>query len=177
VDESILMARVAAGDEHALAAVYERLQPAVASVGRRIVGPSAADDVVQETFERLWRHAGRFDASRGSIEAWTLRIARNAALGQLRRVRRHADLASGPEPADPGAGPADAAVLIDLTTGVRRAVARLPERRRAAVDLVLAGHTLVQAAGRLGVPEGTLKSRVRAAYADLRISLADVRSA
>src|SRR5438270_2133226 len=98
------MARVAAGDDHALVAVYERLAPRVAAVGRRIVGPAGADDVVQETFERLWRHAGRFDAGRGSVEAWTLRIARNAALGQLRRTRRHADLAAGPEPADPDAG-------------------------------------------------------------------------
>jgi len=171
------MARVAAGDEQALAAVYERLAPAVAAVGRRIVGPAAADDVVQETFERLWRHAGRFDPDRGSVDAWTMRIARNAALGQLRRTRRHVDLAAGPEPADPDVGPAEATVLIDLTTGVRRAVAGLPESRRAAVDLVLAGHTLLQAAGRLGVPEGTLKSRVRAAYADLRTSLADLRTA
>ena len=171
------MAEVAAGSSDALAAVFERLGPSVRAVGRRIVGDGAADDVVQETFERLWRHAARFDPRRGSLDAWVLRIARNAALGQLRRTRRHLDLGAGPEPSDPDRGPAEATVLIDLTTGVRRAVAGLPEGRRAAVDLVLAGHTLVQAAGRLGVPEGTLKSRVRAAYADLRVSLADLRSA
>src|SRR5205814_6685555 len=171
------MARVAAGDAHALDAVYERLAPRVAAVGRRILGNAAADDVVQETFERVWRHAGRFDPGRGSLEAWTLRIARNAALGQLRRTRRHVDLSAGPEPADPGEGPAEAAVLIDLTTGVHRAIAGLADERRAAVDLMLAGHTLVQAAGRLGLPEGTLKSRVRAAYADLRTSLAELRTA
>jgi DNA-directed RNA polymerase specialized sigma24 family protein len=68
-------------------------------------------------------------------------------------------------------------VLIDLTTGVRRAVAGLDTHRREAVEHVLAGHTLVQAAGRLGVPEGTLKSRVRAAYADLRAVLASSRTA
>ena len=177
MDDSSLMSRVAAGDEEALAAVFQRLAPAVRSVGRRIAGPAAADDVAQDTFERLWRHAARFDSSRGSLDAWALRIARNAALGQLRRTRRHLDLAAGPEPLDPGAGPADAAVLIDLTTGVRRAVAGLPDCRRVAVEHVLAGHTLVQTAGQLGVPEGTLKSRVRAAYADLRESLAGIRTA
>ena len=51
------MSRVAAGDEEALAAVFQRLAPAVRSVGRRIAGPAAADDVAQDTFERLWRHA------------------------------------------------------------------------------------------------------------------------
>src|SRR6185503_4746774 len=103
--------------------------------------------------------ASGFDASRGTVDAWVLRIARNAALGQLRRTRTHADLTSTPEPADAGAGPDDAVVLIDLTTGVRRAVAALPTGRRVAVEHVLAGHTLVQTAGHLGLPEGTLKSR------------------
>jgi RNA polymerase sigma-70 factor, ECF subfamily len=171
------MAEVAAGSSDALAAVFDRLGPSVRAVGRRIVGDGAADDVVQETFERLWRHAARFDPRRGSLDAWVLRIARNAALGQLRRARHHVDLAVLPEPADAARGPADAVVLIDLTTGVRRAVAGLDNPRRAAVEHVLAGHTLVQTAGHLGVPEGTLKSRVRAAYADLRVMLADSRPA
>ena len=171
------MAEVAAGSSDALAAVFERLGPSVRAVGRRIVGDGAADDVVQETFDRLWRHAARFDPRRGSLDAWVLRIARNAALGQLRRTRHHVDLAVVPEPADADRGPADAVVLIDLTTGVRRAVAGLDDPRRAAVEHVLAGHTLVQTAGHLGVPEGTLKSRVRAAYADLRTMLADSRPA
>ena len=171
------MAEVAAGSSDALAAVFDRLGPSVRAVGRRIVGDGAADDVVQETFERLWRHAARFDPRRGALDAWVLRIARNAALGQLRRTRHHVDLAVVPEPADADRGPADAVVLIDLTTGVRRAVAGLDDPRRTAVEHVLAGHTLVQTAGRLGVPEGTLKSRVRAAYADLRTMLADSRPA
>ena len=171
------MAEVAAGSSDALAAVYARLGPSVRAVGRRIMGDAAADDVVQETFERVWRHAARFDRGRGSLDAWVMRIARNAALGQLRRERRHVDLAVVPEPVDAEGGPADAVVLIDLTTGVRRAVAGLDTRRRVAVEHVLAGHTLVQTAGHLGVPEGTLKSRVRAAYADLRTVLAESRPA
>ena len=171
------MAEVAAGSSDALATVFDRLGPSVRAVGRRIVGEGAADDVVQETFERVWRHAARFDRRRGSLEAWILRIARNAALGQLRRTRHHVDLAVVPEPADLEHGPDDAVVLIDLTTGVRRAVAGLDHPRRAAVEYVLAGHTLVQTAGHLGVPEGTLKSRVRAAYADLRAMLADSQPA
>jgi len=171
------MAEVAAGSSDALAAVYQRLATSVRAVGRRIAGDASADDVMQETFERVWRHAARFDEGRGSLDAWVLRIARNAALGQVRRVRHHVDLAVVPEPADGKAGPDDAVVLIDLTTGVRRAVANLDDRRRAAVEHVLAGHTLVQTAGHLGVPEGTLKSRVRAAYADLRTMLEESRPA
>ncbi|MBV9412562.1 MAG: RNA polymerase sigma factor [Acidimicrobiia bacterium] len=177
MDEVAVMAEVAAGSGDALATVYQRLGPSVRAVGRRIVGDAGADDVVQETFERVWRHAARFDRQRGSLDAWVLRIARNAALGQLRRVRPHVDLAVVPEPVDASGEPGDAVVLIDLTTGVRRAVAGLEDRRRVAVEHVLAGHTLVQTAGHLGVPEGTLKSRVRAAYADLRAVLAASRTA
>jgi RNA polymerase sigma-70 factor, ECF subfamily len=174
---AVLMSEVAAGRGEALAALFARLGPQVRSVGRRIVGDAGADDVVQETFERVWRNAGTFDAARGTVDAWVLRIARNAALGQLRRTRTHLDLTSTPEPADADAGPDDTVVLIDLTTGVRRAVAALPHGRRVAVEHVLAGHTLVQTAGRLGLPEGTLKSRVRAAYADLRVLLRASRPA
>jgi RNA polymerase sigma-70 factor (ECF subfamily) len=171
------MAEVAAGSSDALATVYQRLGPSVRAVGRRIVGDAAADDVAQETFERVWRHAARFDRRRGSLDAWVLRIARNTALGQLRRIRHHVDLAVVPEPVDADGEPGDAVVLIDLTTGVRRAVAGLDDGRRVAVEHVLAGHTLVQTAGHLGLPEGTLKSRVRAAYADLRAVLAASRTA
>jgi RNA polymerase sigma factor (sigma-70 family) len=171
------MAEVAAGSNDALADVYARLGSSVRAVGRRIAGDASADDVMQETFERVWRHAARFDERRGSLDAWVLRIARNTAVGQLRRIRHHLDLAVVPEPADATSGPDDAVVLIDLTTGVRRAVARLDDRRRAAVEQVLAGHTLVQTADRLGLPEGTLKSRVRAAYGDLRALLEDSRPA
>src|SRR5947209_19591601 len=103
----MLMAEVAAGSGDALTAVYERLGPSVRAVGRRIVGDAAADDVVQETLERVWRHAARFDPNRGSLDAWVLRIARNAALGQLRRTRHHVDLALVPEPADADGGPAE----------------------------------------------------------------------
>jgi DNA-directed RNA polymerase specialized sigma24 family protein len=69
---------------------------------------------------------------------------------------------------DAGTGPADLAERIALAGVVRRAVHRLRPERRAALECVLAGHTLVDAAELLGLPEGTLKSRVRAAYADLR---------
>jgi RNA polymerase sigma-70 factor (ECF subfamily) len=177
VDDAEVMADIAAGKGEALAALFAYRGAQVRAVGRRIVGDAGADDVVQETFERVWRNAATFDPARGTLDAWVLRIARNAALGQLRRTKTHVDLTSTPEPADSGARPDDAVVLIDLTTGVRRAVASLPHGRRVAVEHVLAGHTLVQTAGRLGLPEGTLKSRVRAAYADLRVLLDGSRSA
>ncbi|MBV8161596.1 MAG: RNA polymerase sigma factor [Acidimicrobiia bacterium] len=171
--DATTMRALVEGDNDAVQRVVDQLAPLVRGVGRRIVGDAGADDVVQETFERLWRHAHRFDPARGTLEAWTLRIARNTALGHLRRTRPHERL-SAAEPADPSPSPAEQAERAVLCAAVRDAVGRLPTQRRRSVEQVLAGSTLVEAAQRLGVPEGTLKSRVRAAHADLRIDLADL---
>ncbi len=168
--DAALMAALADGEEGALDVVAARLASPLRALATRIVGPTSSDDVVQETLERVWRHASRFDAERGTIEAWALRIGRNVAIGHLRRERRRgASLADVgvlidlDRVADPTAGPADVADRAALARAVRRAV-----QRRAALECVLAGHTLVDAADLLGLPEGTLKSRVRAAHADLR---------
>jgi len=131
------------------------------------------EDIVQNTFERVWRHAARFDPARGSLDAWVLTIARNVALGQLRR-RRPQELVD--EPVDRSAGPAEAAEQREVNLVVRRAVAALAPERRQVLEEVLAGRTLVQGAERLGLPEGTMKSRVRAAYAELRAPLAGLLS-
>ena len=170
--DAATMAAIVAGDDQAMATLFDRLQPAVCGIGRTIVGPGAVDDVVQETFERLWLHAHRFDPGRGSLEAWALTIARNAALGLRRRQRNNDSLVI--DLADPGLGPGEEAERSAVGQQVRAAVTRLPDARRRPVERVLAGRTLVEAAGDLGVPEGTLKSRVRAAYATLRAELAPV---
>jgi RNA polymerase sigma-70 factor (ECF subfamily) len=172
-DDAGLMAALAAGEDGALDAVARRLSSPLRALGTRIVGVTAADDVVQETLERVWRHASRFDPARGTLEAWALRIGRNVAIGHLRRDRSQSSGAAAvpvdvERMADPGAGPADVAERAAVAGAVRRAVRRLRPERRAALECVLAGHTLVGAADLLGLPEGTLKSRVRAAYADLR---------
>jgi RNA polymerase sigma-70 factor (ECF subfamily) len=142
------------------------------AVAARIAGPAAVDDVVQDTLERVWRHAARFDASRGTLEAWAMRIGRNAAIAHLRRERgsrrvegHGADL---DRIADRAPLPEAAVEQAETMRVVRAAVTRLERDRRDAVECVLAGHTLVGAAAVLAIPEGTLKSRVRAAYAGLR---------
>jgi RNA polymerase sigma-70 factor (ECF subfamily) len=169
-DDAATMSALADGDEVALRALFERLANPVRAVGRAIVGEAGADDVVQETFERLWLHAGRFDPTRGALEAWVFTIARNAALGQLRRRRRHDALAA--DIVDPSPGPGEQVQRAEIRRAVRTAVATLAVDRRRSVEQVLAGRTLIEAAQRLGVPEGTLKSRVRSAYVELRPTLA-----
>ena len=90
VDDAALMAAVATGNERAVADVHARLAGQARLVAARIVGEAGADDVLQETFERVWRHAPRFDPRRGTLDAWVLRIARNAAIAHVRRRREYA---------------------------------------------------------------------------------------
>jgi RNA polymerase sigma-70 factor (ECF subfamily) len=169
--DAIVMAAIAAGSEAAMSEIYDRLAPGIHALAVRMVGASWADDVVQDTFERLWRNAARFDARRGTLGAWANRIAHNVAVGQLRRARPPTVTDPLDQP-DLDGGPAETAERHDVQVAVRSAIAGLPADRRAVVEHVLAGFTLMQTADRLGVPEGTAKSRARAAYADLRILLA-----
>ena len=171
VEDEILMEALAAGSEEAMGVVYDRLAPGIHAQAVRLVGAASADDVVQDTFERVWRNAGRFDARRGTLEAWAHRIARNVALGLLRRRTTPAST-ERIERADAAGGPAETAERRDVQAAVQSAIGELSGDRRAVVEHVLDGFTLVQTAARLGVPEGTAKSRARAAYAELRNALA-----
>ena len=66
VDDGILMEALAAGSEEAMGLVYDRLAPGIHAQAVRLVGVASADDVVQDTFERVWRNACRFDTRRGT---------------------------------------------------------------------------------------------------------------
>jgi RNA polymerase sigma-70 factor (ECF subfamily) len=135
-----------------------------------------ADDVAQEAMVRAWRHAGAFDARRGSVTTWLLAITRNLAIDNLRaaRVRPVADevlLAALPATGDL---PADASVSADELRRVGVALDAMPaEQRRALLLLRLQGLTAAEIAEQEGIPLGTAKTRVRAALLRLRAELHD----
>src|SRR5919198_2052559 len=82
-----LMELVAAGDQAAFEILYERHGRAAYSLARRILGDDrAAEEATQEAFLQLWRSGQRYDAARGSVRSWTLRILRNRAIDELRRA-------------------------------------------------------------------------------------------
>ena len=132
--------------------------------------PRHADDIVQETFVLAWRKQHQYDPARGSERAWLFGIARNVAVDQHRRRSRHlravptADL---PEPLD-DTGVERAAE----TSHVRDAVRSLSEaHREVVVETYYRGRSVRETAERLGIPEGTVKSRLHHAMRALRSEL------
>jgi RNA polymerase sigma-70 factor (ECF subfamily) len=169
---SLLAARLAAGDERALAEAFDEFGPAVHATARQILGDSAAaQDVVQDVFVDLWCHPQRFDETLGSLRTYLTLVARHRGAGVLRRgmrragrEERQARLLPVPRPPSPGEVVADA----DAASTVRAAVRSLPPDQRLVVELAyFDGLSYRDVARRIGIPEGTAKSRVRLALAKL----------
>lgn len=174
VPDSALVERIMAGDEGALAALYDRYAGMLFAMLVRILrDTSAAEEVLQDLFLQLWRGASRFDASRGSLAAWLLVIGRNRALSRLRGKGRHETLADSEEfsiEAVPSSGNLeDEVARMQLMERLRGAMAALPQEQREAVELAyFEGMTQTEIAARVGCPLGTVKSRVRAAMQTLK---------
>ncbi|WP_261567488.1 sigma-70 family RNA polymerase sigma factor [Frankia gtarii] len=128
-----------------------------------------AEDVVQETFLRAWHHLDRLTPDRGSVHGWLRRVAHNLVVdGYRRRQARPTELELAPEHAEVPTQP-DHAESVLLATTVQAALTRIwPEHRAALVEVYLRDRTCAQAATALGIPEGTVKSRVHYALRTLR---------
>jgi RNA polymerase sigma-70 factor, ECF subfamily len=139
--------------------------------------------VVQEVFVRLWRNAGSFAAERGSVQAWLLRITHNLALNEVRRRQSrpvaadHFDWAAEGEQlvdSHTESEPSRALSLQEHGAAIRRALARLPEPQRRAIELAFfGGLSQAEVAAAMGEPLGTVKSRIRVGMQRLREFLAD----
>jgi RNA polymerase sigma-70 factor (ECF subfamily) len=178
-----LMRSFAARDPSAADALYERFAGRIYGLGLVMLGnDAAAQDLVQDTFVKLWRSAERYDRSRGKLETWVLLMARSLAIDAIRRrvlEARTLEHTDRPTEADQDPGPDDRAVTLDLTDRARRAMASLPPEQRAALELAyLGGKTSAEISDLEGIPVGTAKTRIRAALLRLREMLAsDIESA
>jgi RNA polymerase sigma-70 factor (ECF subfamily) len=167
---------IARADEQALGEAYRRHASASRSLALRLVGDRAlADDVVQEVFVRLWTQAGRFDSSRGTLRSYVLAQTHGRSLDLVRsetarRRREEREARMGTATVDVERE----AIANTVADDVRRALASLPEEEREPVELAyLGGLPYREVAARLGLPEGTAKSRIRSGLSRLRRALAD----
>ena len=171
--EAALMARIANGErEEPLIVLYERYGTHLYRFGRRRLGHGQdAEELVQETFVRLWRGAGRFDPARSSVRSFVYMLAERVAVDLYRRAAARpaagADPAASAEPADAGE---PERTLVSLT--VREALDALADHHREVLELGYRGElTQREIAARLQLPLGTVKSRTYHALRALRREL------
>lgn len=178
--DDALMRAFASRDVVAAETLYERFASRVYGLGIVMLGSdAAAQDLVQDTFVKLWRSAERFDARRGKLDTWVLLVARSLAIDALRRrvleVRSLESVGTASEAAtDPG--PDELAETEDLAERARRAMAALSDGQRAALELAyFGGRTSAEVAELEGIPVGTAKTRIRTALLKLRDALEEHR--
>ena len=172
-DEQVLEA-VGRGDDDALGVLYDRFGRTAYRLAFRILRDSAlAEDAVQEAFLAVWRSADAYKRERAKPSTWILTVVHRRAVDLVRREqsRRGEPLEVAPEPVS---GPADEdAVLRDRRAAVQAALTELPGEQRQALELAYyGGLTQSELAERLGVPLGTVKSRMFAGLGRLRELLA-----
>lgn len=179
--DAALASRLRNRDHSALAELYDRYGRLAYFLIYRIVGnESTAEDMVQETFLRVWNCIHNFDEERGPLGRWVLSVARNRAIDYLRswegRVTRGALPIHEWEPPSVPADFESDVLNLDLVRALRAGMSRLSERQRAILDLAyVEGLTHTEMAVRLERPLGTIKTWVRAALQALRAEMAPYR--
>jgi RNA polymerase sigma-70 factor (ECF subfamily) len=174
-----LMSLVYEGDTRAFEVIFDRHAGVAFSLAYRMCGRRPlAEEIVQEAFMSLWRSAARYDASRGSVRSWVLRVVHNRAIDAFRREMPSAshdvpdDWISDVLPArerteDEVQRRSDAEL-------VRAALDELPRDQRQVIELAyFGGFSHAQIAAALKLPTGTVKGRMRLGLSKLRIALGE----
>jgi RNA polymerase sigma-70 factor (ECF subfamily) len=176
-----LMRRIANGDASAFAAFYDATSRTVYGIVLRVLrDPAQAEEVAQEVYVEAWTAARRFDPELGSPTGWLNTIAHRKAVDRVRssqrniaREQRHFDAETQRVSLDTS----DIVVAHDENQRVREALDRLPEAQRTAVRLAyFEGRSYREVAEFLGLPLGTVKTRIRDAMKRLRTHLGEAAS-
>jgi RNA polymerase sigma-70 factor (ECF subfamily) len=174
-----LLAAVADGqDRDAFHALFGHFAPRLkAFMQRHGADPGMAEEVVQETMVNVWRKAGQFDAAKASAATWIFTIARNVRIDLLRKAGRpEPDLNDPALVADPAPAAHDVVSRDQEARRLQAVVATLPAEQREVLHLAFfeeKAHGVV--ARELGIPLGTVKSRIRLAFKRLRTELGENR--
>ncbi|MFL6286714.1 MAG: sigma-70 family RNA polymerase sigma factor [Pyrinomonadaceae bacterium] len=176
-----LIGEAAGGDQYALAALYDATSRTVYGLLLRILSDaSAAEEVLLDVYEQVWRQAAQYSRERGSPLAWLTTIARSRAIDRLRRGRREQQ---STEPLEgivataraPGESAEEAVMAGEVRAVVRAALDSLAPEQREVIELAYYGgmsHSEIAAAR--GIPLGTVKTRTRLGLMRLRETLRPV---
>ena len=177
LSDEALVALVARADEGALAELYDRVGRVAYGLAFRVLRDDRlAEDAVQEAFLGVWRTAAGFRAERAKASTWILTLVHRRAVDLVRREERRRADPLDEETRDAGASPSaeDAAWLGFERERVQGALKQLPDTQREAIELAYyGGYSQSELAERLGLPLGTIKSRMFSGLARLRELLGD----
>src|SRR6266498_1582081 len=176
--DETLVVQVARGSSAALEVLYDRYASMILGVSLKVIGDRVlAEDVLQETFWRLWQSASTYQAQRGSFTGWLFRIARNLAIDAYRRRNVRPQAISGindsdpilDEMPDPNTDVAEQAQSILKNRQIRKALAALPTVQRQVIEMAyFYGMTRQEIAEATGEALGTIHTRARLALQKLR---------
>jgi RNA polymerase sigma-70 factor (ECF subfamily) len=175
-DWAALVQSIAAGDQLALHALYERAHRPVFTLIMRITSNrETAEELTLDVFHDIWRRASLYDAANGTVLGWIMNQARSRAIDRLRfESRKKRSNGGDMQPqAEVAADPSDVLELREQGEALRAALATLtPNERQAIETTFFAGLTHAEAAARLNQPLGTIKTRIRSGLHKLRQALA-----
>ncbi|MEK9691528.1 MAG: sigma-70 family RNA polymerase sigma factor [Rhodospirillaceae bacterium] len=176
--ESYLVSIAESRDRNAFKKLFAAFAPKIKSFAMRNgVGPELAEEVVQETFIRVWRKAEQFDPTKASASTWLYTIARNQRIDLLRKRHRpepdYEDPAFIPEP-EPQ--PTEVIVRNQEASRLKECINALsPEQQEVLKLSFMEELPHVEVADKLGIPLGTVKSRIRLAMKHIRSEIGDIR--
>lgn len=172
------MSRVAAGDVAALSEIYEQFSAQVYGLARRVTRDDAlAEEVTQEVFCQVWERPDRFECQRGAIRTFLCTLAHRRAVDCVRvaEARRRRDTTHVPDITHfDRSDMVEDIASREIADAVRTAVQSLPEVERHPVMMAyFGGYTYCKVASALGIPEGTVKTRIRRALEKLSKTLTE----
>ncbi len=176
---SALVHSIAAGNQLALHALYERAHRVVFTLIMRITNNrETAEELTLDVFHDVWRRASRYDAGNGTVLGWIMNQARSRAIDRLRfeqRKKRVNPQAGDPAPAtETGESPTISSRSRSRASALRDALAVLtPDERQAIEAAFFSELTYAEVAARLNQPLGTIKTRIRSGLHKLRQALAE----
>jgi len=181
LSDEILVARITRGDSSALEALYDRHASTVLGVLLKVIGDRAlAEDVLQETFWRVWKSASTYESERGPFTGWLFRIARNLAIDAHRRTNVRPQVlvtendvdALADRAPDPDTDVPEQAQVDFRNQQVRAALASLPRVQRQVIELAyFYGMTRQEISKATGEALGTIHTRARLGLQKLREEL------
>jgi len=174
-----LVERMAEGCHSALSELYDQSSGILYAMALNILrNPQDAEETLHDAYWRAWRYAKAYSEQRGSVLAWLVLMARSSAIDRLRTAKRHNSvhaMDTGFDAESPVISPEAEVVLDQKSRRIRAAMRSIPAEQREAIQLAFfGGLTHSELAERLGVPLGTVKTRIRAGLHRMRGALEDL---